>query len=79
MAAYLPNPTDVPPVEGIDLAKHKGKGKAAEASRDEPAKRKFVRKPDPAEPFCGLVFKVQPYKTGDLAWVRIYSGTLEPN
>jgi len=25
------------------------------------------------------VFKIQPYKTGDLAWVRIYSGTLEPN
>ena len=25
------------------------------------------------------MFKVQPYKTGDLAWVRIYSGTLEPN
>jgi elongation factor G len=40
---------------------------------------KILRKPDPAEPFCGLVFKVQPYKTGDLAWVRIYSGTLEPN
>ena len=31
------------------------------------------------EPFCGLVFKMLPYKTGDLAWVRIYSGTLEPN
>jgi elongation factor G len=37
------------------------------------------RKPDPNEPFCGLVFKIQPYKTGDLSWVRIYSGTLEPN
>jgi elongation factor G len=37
------------------------------------------RKPDPSEPFCGLVFKIQPYKTGDLAWVRIYSGVLEPN
>ena len=31
VAAYLPNPTDVPPVEGIDL-KHKGKGKSAEAT-----------------------------------------------
>lgn len=79
VAAYLPNPTDVPPVEGTDLSqKHKGKGKAAEAAAGEPAK-KIVRKPDPAEPFCGLVFKIQPYKTGDLAWVRIYSGTLEPN
>jgi elongation factor G len=80
VAAYLPNPTDVPPVEGIDLQqqKHKGKGKAAEAAAAEPTKT-IRRKPDPAEPFCGLVFKVQPYKTGDLSWVRIYSGTLEPN
>jgi elongation factor G len=76
VAAYLPNPTDVPPVEGTDL-KIKGKGKTAEAAGEQ-AKR-IRRKPDPAEPFCGLVFKVQPYKTGDLAWVRIYSGQLEPN
>ncbi|MCI0332955.1 MAG: elongation factor G [Planctomycetes bacterium] len=79
VAAYLPNPTDVPPVEGIDISqKHKGKGKAVEAAGVD-AKKKILRRPDPAEPFCGLVFKVQPYKTGDLAWVRIYSGTLEPN
>jgi elongation factor G len=75
VAAYLPNPLDMPPVEGIDLKTKHHKGKAA---ADEPAK-KIRRKPDPAEPFCGLVFKVLPYKTGDLAWVRIYSGTLEPN
>src|SRR4029079_14718308 len=78
VAAYLPNPMDVPPVEGTDISqKHKGKGKAAEAAA-EPGK-KIIRKPDPNEPFCGLVFKIQPYNTGDLAWVRIYSGTLEPN
>jgi elongation factor G len=81
VAAYLPNPTDVPPVEGIDLQqqKHKGKGKAAEAASAAEPTKTIRRKPDPAEPFCGLVFKVQPYKTGDLSWVRIYSGTLEPN
>ena len=77
VAAYLPNPTDVPPVEGVDL-KHKGKHKSAEAAEGEPAKV-IRRKPDPSEPFCGLVFKIQPYKTGDLSWVRIYSGVLEPN
>ncbi|MEX0613904.1 MAG: elongation factor G, partial [Pirellulales bacterium] len=77
VAAYLPNPTDMPPVEGIDV-KQKGKGRHAEAAVIEDAK-KIRRKPDPSEPFCGLVFKVQPYKTGDLAWVRIYSGELEPN
>jgi elongation factor G len=76
VAAYLPNPAEMPPVEGVDL-KVKGKGKAAEAAAEQA--KKIRRKPDPAEPFCGLVFKVQPYKTGDLAWVRIYSGTLEPN
>src|SRR3954467_1446229 len=76
VAAYLPNPKDVPPVEGTDL-KPRGKGKAAEAAAEKV--KKILRKPDPAEPFCGLVFKVQPYKTGDLSWVRIYSGTLEPN
>lgn len=78
VAAYLPNPTDVPPVEGVEISlKGRGKGKSAETAGEQGDK--IVRKPDPAEPFCGLVFKVQPYKTGDLAWVRIYSGTLEPN
>jgi len=76
VAAYLPSPLDMPPVEGIDL-KQKGKGRAAESAAGEA--KKIRRKPDPAEPFCGLVFKVQPYKTGDLSWVRIYSGELEPN
>src|SRR4051812_19907602 len=76
VAAYLPNPTDIPPVEGIDL-KHKGKGKAAEAAGEQA--KTIKRKPDPSEPFCGLVFKIQPYKTGDLSWVRVYSGELEPN
>ena len=33
VAAYLPNPPDVPPVEGIDLAKHKGKGKGGRSRR----------------------------------------------
>ena len=77
VAAYLPNPTDVPPVEGVEVdQKPKSKGKAAAATDDV---KKIFRKPDPTEPFCGLVFKIQPYKTGDLAWIRIYSGTLEPN
>ncbi|HEY3746418.1 MAG TPA: elongation factor G, partial [Gemmatimonadaceae bacterium] len=80
VAAYLPSPLDMPPVEGIDLkTKHHHKGKAAIAAAAGEDVKKIKRKPDPAEPFCGLVFKVLPYKTGDLAWLRIYSGTLEPN
>ena len=107
VAAYLPNPMDVPPVEGIDPednAKAKGKrgqgamlpprsgvsmsgssqdmltlGSASPSESMAPSAKRIIRKPDPSEPFCGLVFKVQPYKTGDLSWVRIYSGELEPN
>src|SRR5436190_13830135 len=49
VAAYLPNPTDVPPVKGIEVdQKHKGK---SGASASEEAKS-IRRKPDPAEPFC---------------------------
>ena len=59
-------------------SKTQGQGQSGRG-RDGETRRRFSRKPDPAEPFCGLVFKVQPYKTGDLAWVRIYSGVLEPN
>jgi elongation factor G len=59
---YLPSPADVPPVEGIN-PKHKN---APER-----------RPPDPDAPFCGLVFKIDADKHGDLHYVRIYSGTLE--
>lgn len=88
VAAYLPHPLEMPPVEGVDptgKAAVKGKSKkrtaeVAEAIADggEPLK-KLIRKPDVNEPFCGLVFKILPYKTGDLYWVRVYSGELKPN
>ncbi len=61
---YLPSPLDRPPVEGTNPAKKN----AIE-----------IRKPDPNEPFCGLVFKILPAKTGDLYWVRVYSGVLKAN
>ncbi len=41
--------------------------------------RALRREPDPDEPFCGLVFKILPAKTGDLYWVRVYSGILKAN
>ena len=59
---YLPSPADKPPVEGINPKKKN----AVE-----------IRRPDPDEPFCGLVFKIDADKHGDLHYVRIYSGTLE--
>jgi len=68
VAAYLPSPTDVPPVEGVDpTAKIK----------DGPAK--ISRKPDVDEPFCGLVFKIQADRHGDLHYLRVYSGELKAN
>src|SRR3954470_3959334 len=62
---YLPSPLDVPPVEGESVGEKQAK--------------KLTRKPDSAEPFCALVFKVLPAKTGDIHWVRVYSGVLKSN
>ncbi len=64
VAKYLPSPADKPPVEGTDV-KNPDKG--------------LKRAPSPKEPFCGLVFKIIPAKTGDLYFVRIYSGELKAN
>jgi elongation factor G len=61
---YLPSPLDRPAVEGINPKK-----------KDKTEKRS----PDPDEPFCGLVFKILPAKTGDLYWIRAYSGRLKAN
>lgn len=61
---YLPSPLDRPPVLGIDPAK---------------PDREISRAPSAEEPFCALVFKILPAKTGDLYWIRVYSGTLDSN
>src|SRR6185369_7455098 len=62
---YLPSPIEVPPVEGESVG--------------DKNKKTIQRKPDAKEPFCGLVFKVLPAKTGDIHWVRVYSGVLKAN
>src|SRR5262249_46980005 len=60
----LPSPADKPPVFGAD-----------------PKKRDvtLTRKPSVDEPFCGLVFKIDADKHGDLHYVRVYSGQLKAN
>ncbi|HEY7389594.1 MAG TPA: elongation factor G, partial [Bryobacteraceae bacterium] len=60
---YLPSPLDVPPVEGRDV--------------DDPEKV-LVRHSSDSEPFSALVFKIMtdPY-VGQLAFFRVYSGTLK--
>ena len=81
VAAYLPHPLEMPPVEGTapvveGKRRAASAGDRAAAEGDQP---KIRRQPDAKQPFCGLVFKILPYKTGDLYWVRIYSGTIKPN
>ncbi len=65
VAAYLPSPVDMPPVEGLDPKK---KGDVV-----------IRRKPEPSEPFCGLLFKIVADRHGDLHYVRVYSGELKAN
>jgi len=74
VAAYLPSPLDVPPVEGTWAPEKGAKAKHA-ASTPTTARRK----PDPKEPFCGLVFKIKADRHGDLHYVRVYSGRLKAN
>jgi elongation factor G len=61
---YLPSPLDRPPVEGQN------------PRRDGKTEK---RKPDPKEPFCGLVFKIVADTHGELYYVRVYSGMLKAN
>jgi elongation factor G len=64
VGSYLPCPIDRPAVTGIDPKK---------------PEKILERKPNAKEPFCGLVFKVLPAKTGDMFWIRVYSGRLDSN
>ena len=59
---YLPNPTEVPAVEGTN-------------PRDK--NEKMTRPHDRTAPFSALVFKVVSDIHGDLTYIRIYSGTLD--
>src|SRR5206468_6125669 len=63
---YLPSPEDRPPVTG---GAYKARDKEGEKPR---------RKADPKEPFSCLAFKTVTEPTGDLVYLRIYSGELRP-
>jgi elongation factor G len=62
---YLPSPLDIPPYLGY-------------APGDETETRNIERKPDDAEPFAALAFKIMndPF-VGSLTFTRIYSGQLK--
>ncbi len=59
---FLPNPTEVPDVQGVN------------PSDDE---EKMSRPSDKDAPFSALVFKVVSDTHGDLTYARVYSGTLK--
>ncbi|PIU18517.1 MAG: elongation factor G [Elusimicrobia bacterium CG08_land_8_20_14_0_20_59_10] len=60
---YLPGPLDVPAIKGTD-------GNTGE---------EVERKASAKEPFCALLFKIQPDPfVGKLTFFRVYSGTLKP-
>jgi elongation factor G len=59
---YLPNPTEVPEVQGTDV---------------KDSTKKITRPHTEDAPFSGLVFKIVNDSHGDLTYVRIYSGVLE--
>jgi elongation factor G len=59
---YLPNPTEVPEVQGTDV---------------KDSEKKITRPHNEDAPFSGLVFKIVNDAHGDLTYIRIYSGVLE--
>ncbi|QDT45471.1 Elongation factor G [Gimesia alba] len=65
---FLPSPLDRPPVEGINPQPKKRNAEAGEPTS---------RAPSVDEPMCGLVFKIQADKHGDLCFIRVYSGQLK--
>ncbi len=58
---YLPSPLDLPPVEGTNPD----------------SGEKEERPDDPNAPFTALAFKTISEKTGDLTFIRVYSGVLQ--
>lgn len=58
----LPSPLDRPPVDGVHPK----------------TKEPETRKPDPKEPVSALAFKTVAEPTGDLVYIRVYSGELKP-
>ena len=59
---YLPSPVDIAPVEGIDP--------------HDPSIT-LIRKPEDAEPFAALAFKLINDPFGKLSFIRLYSGSLK--
>lgn len=66
---YLPSPLDVGGIKGKDPRKRNPETNEYD---------EITRQPLPDEPLCMLAFKTISDRTGDLTFVRVYSGTLAP-
>jgi len=58
---FLPSPIDLPPVEGLEPR----------------TENKLIRRRSDDEPLCLMAFKTIAESTGDLTFVRVYSGVLK--
>ncbi|MBI1914925.1 MAG: elongation factor G [Planctomycetes bacterium] len=67
---YLPSPSERPPVSGTVPGR---RGALASQERE-----KVERRPDAKDPFSALAFKTVSESTGDLIYLRVYSGELHP-
>src|SRR5437764_894163 len=67
---YLPSPAERPPVSGTVPGR-----RGAHAGQE---KEKVERRPDAKDPFSALAFKTVSESTGDLIYLRVYSGELHP-
>jgi elongation factor G len=65
--AYLPSPADLPPVTGVD----------PRSIHADSGPEKLTRAPKNNEPFAALVFKIAMDEGRKVAFMRIFSGTLE--
>jgi elongation factor G len=59
VVAYLPAPTEAPPIEGVDPHK---------------PENKLTRQPSDKDPFCALVFKIAMDEGRKVCFIRIFSG-----
>jgi elongation factor G len=71
---YLPSPVDVPPVLApvAERIRKKGRRKPVPATEEKTAEIL----PDASEPVSAMIFKTVSDLHGELAYVRVYSGTL---